>query len=924
VSTEGAPRRRALPGRRHESATLSRLLEGVRDGRSAALVIRGEAGIGKTALLDDAVGDASDLLIVRAVGIESEMELPYAALHQLCKRMLDRLVVLPTPQRDALMTAFGRREGPAPDRFLVGLAVLSLLSDAGAQRSLVCVIDDAHWLDRASAQALAFAARRLMAESVLMIFAARERTEVLSGLPELLVEGLAEADSRALLESVVPWLADERLRDQIVAETRGNPLAILELSRGHSAAELGGGFGLTDAIPLTSRIEASFQRRIDALSQDARLLLVVAAAEPAGDSALVRGAAGRLGLDDSAAREAELSGLVDIGRTVVFRHPLVRSALYRSAAGSQRRRVHAALADATDPAVDPDRHAWHRAHATLGPDDGVAAELELSAGRAQRRGGLAAAAAFLERAALLTLDPALRPRRALAAARAKYLAGAPDAALRLLIAAEDGELDELVRARIDTLRAEIAYSQNRGGEAPSLLSRAATRLEPLDPDLARQTHLDALWAAHFAGRLARGAALPDVARAALAARRTPSRRPSDLLLDGLAAAAIDGYVLAVPTLQEAVRAFRSTAVTPEDELRWLWHAAVVAMDLWDDASLNALTARHIEVGREAGVLEVLPIALSARILALAFDGRLLAAGEVIDDLRTVTEAIGSPMPPYGPMVVAAWRGHEAEAAALIDSALPEATARGEGAGIAVAQYARAVLYNGLGRYSDALAAALESDLPEVESHTVSNLVLVELIEAAVRSGATEQAASALNRLSPMALASNTDWALGNRARSVAQLASGDRAEGYYQEAIERFARTRVRTQLARTHLIYGEWLRRENRRVDAREHLRTAYDMLSEMTIHGYAERARRELAATGEVVRRPSAQTLHELTSQEAQIARLASRGQTNPEIGALLFISPRTVEWHLGKVFTKLGVSSRRELRHALPHLDHSDVLS
>jgi DNA-binding CsgD family transcriptional regulator len=908
-----------LRGRRAECEVLSGLLTQARDGRSAVLVVGGEAGVGKTALLDYLVRSAADLQVLRLAGVESEMELPFAALHQLCGPVLDRRGHLPSPQRDALGTAFGLEAGPVPDRFLVGLAVLSLLSEVAAKHPLVCVIDDAQWLDRESAQALAFAARRLLAESVLMVFAVREPGEELRAdlraLPELLVEGLHDADARALLASVVPWPLDDRVAERIVAETRGNPLALLELPRGRSAAELAGGFGLAQVLPLPGRIEESFVRRVEALPAQSRLLLLVAAAEPAGDPALVWRAARWLELSAEVSDYAETAGLLEIGSRVVFRHPLVRSASYRAASPADRRSAHSALAAVTDPQADPDRRAWHRAQATLGSDEDVAAELERSAGRAQRRGGLAAAAAFLERAAGLTPDPALRAQRSLDAAQAKYLAGAPDAALGLLAVAQAGPLDDLGRARIDVLNAQIAYAQNRGSDAPPLLLRAARQLEPLDAGLARHTYLDAFWAAQFAGRLAREGGVLEVARAAVAAPVPPGpARVCDVLLDGLATQFTSGYAAGVPLLRQAVSAFRSKNISAEEEIRWLWLASHAAGVLWDDESWHALTARHIQLARAAGALSVLPIALTARIMALTFAGDLATAAQFTDEVRTAAEASGSQLWPYGSMVVAAWRGQEAEATRLIEVTLQEVTSRGEGQGVAAAQYARAVLCNGLGRYDEALTAAeLASERPD--GLASSNSGPLELIEAAARSGQAERASGALQRLTETTSASGSDWALGVQARSRALLSAGEYAEHLYQDAIERLGRTRVRAELARTHLLYGEWLRRESRRLDAREQLRTAYEMLSAMGIDLFAERARHELLATGEKVRKRTGETAGQLTPQEAQIARLARDGLSNPQIGAQLFLSGRTVEWHLRKVFAKLNISSRRQLREVLP---------
>ena len=903
-----------LHGRRGELQLLDGLLDGVRGGRSAVLVVRGEAGVGKTALLDHVAGAAQGLRVVRAVGVESEMELPFAALHQLCRPMLDRLGRLPGPQRDALRTAFGLAAGTAPDRFLLGLAVLSLLSEVAGDRPLVCAVDDAQWLDRASAQALAFAARRLRAESVLVVFAAREPGVELRGLPELMVEGLRDADARELLRSVVRWPLDKRVGDRIVAETRGNPLALLELPRGLSRGELAGGFGLQDVLPLPGRIENSFLRRVEGLPGKTRLLLAIVSAEPTGDPALVWRAADRLGIAAQAALPAAEAGLLGIGLQVRFRHPLVRSACYWAASLSDRQRVHAALAEATDPLADPDRRAWHRAQAASGPDEDVAAELERAASRAQARAGLAAMAAFLERAAGLTPDPVPRADRALAAAQAKIQAGAFDAALGLLGVAEAVPLDALQRARVSLVHAQLAFVSNRGSDASPLLLQAASQLEGIDVGLARATYLDTVNAAMFAGHLAgRGAGVLEVAHAAGAAPPSHAPRAPDLLLDGLVANFCAGYSAGLPILQQSLSAF-GREMSAEEELRWLWPACIAALHLWDDDRWDVLSRRHVELAREAGALGELPLALSSRVFMLLFAGELAVATSLVEEARAATDATGSNLAPYGALGLAAWRGGEDEASALIEATREEVAQRGEGIGVTLIEWASAALYNGMARYDQALAAAERgSEYPYELGLAIWSVV--ELIEAAVRTGSLERAARALERLSATTSVAGTDWALGVEARSRALLSEGESAERLYQEAIQRLGRTRVRAELARAHLLYGEWLRRQNRCVDAREQLRSGYAMLTAMGIEGFAERARRELLAMGETVHKRTVETVEALTEQEAQIAWRARDGRTNPEIAAELFLSSRTVEWHLRKVFAKLGVSSRRQLRKALP---------
>jgi DNA-binding CsgD family transcriptional regulator len=904
---------------------LGGLLDGVRGGRSAALVLRGEAGVGKTALLDHAVASAADLRVMRAAGVAPEMALAFAGLHQLCGPVLDRLARLHGPQRAALETAFGLQAGPAPDRFLVGLAVLSLLSEVAGERPLLCVVDDAQWLDQASAQALAFAARRLATESVLVLFAGREPGAELRGLPELAIQGLAAADARELLDSAAWEPMDDRVRDQIVAETRGNPQALVDLPRGLSPGALAGGFRLPEMLPLPGPIEEDFLRRVDGLPGPTRLLLLVAAAEPTGDPVLLRRAAGRLGIPvQAAATPAAEAGLLEFGARVRFRHPLVRAAAYQSASLADRQMVHRALAKATDRQADPDRSAWHRAQAAPGSDEDVAAELEQSAGLAHSRGGLAAAAAFLDRAAALTPDPAQRAERALAAAQAKIRAGALDEVPTLLDVAKAGPPDELRHARVDLLHARLAFVSCRGRAAPPLLLKAARRLERIDIDLAREAYLDTMNAAMFAGRLsalgasgapgapgASGGGMLEVSRAARAAPRPshPLRAP-DLLLDGLAARAAEGYAAGLPILRRALSAFDRDKAT-KDELRWLWPACIAAIQLWDDGQWDVLSRRHVRLARDAGALSELPLALSARACLELFAGELTAVVALTEEVRQATPGNFASYPALG---LAAWSGRNDEVAVLTEATIAEVTLRGEGIGITVTEWANAVLGNGLGRYHEALAAAEQGSQYPGEPG-LATWSLVELIEAAARTGQPDRATEALRRLASSTSVAGTDWALGLETRSRALLSSGEVAERLYREAIQRLGRTRVRAELARAHLLYGEWLRRQHRRMDARKQLRLGYEMLTAMGIEGFAERARRELLATGETVRKRTAETVGELTEQEAEIARLAADGQTNPEIAAKLFLSPRTVEWHLRKVFTKLGIRSRKELGEARP---------
>ena len=922
-----------LRGRRTEQAALDRLLAEVRAGRSQALVLRGEAGVGKTVLLDYTHDRASGCRVVRAAGVESEMELPFAVLHQLCAPMLASLAHLPRPQSDALGTAFGLGAGTAPDRFMVSLAVLGLLSAVAEDRPLVCLVNDAQWLDRASAQALAFVARRLLAESVAMVFSVREPSQdrELTGLPELLVTGLSDADARALLESVVPGRLDERVRDRIVAETRGNPLALVELPRGLTAAELAGGFGLPDPLPLANRIEQSFHRQLRSLPAEAQRLLLTAAAEPIGDAALLWRATEQLGVSADAAVPAEASGLIEFGTRVRFRHPLVRAAAYRAAPLPDQRRVHRALAEVTDPDADPDRRAWHRAQAATGLDEAVADDLERSADRARDRGGVAAAAAFLERAAELTPDPARRAARALAAAQAKFEAAAPDTAGELLSVAELGPLDDVQRARAARLRAQIAFARSRGSDAPALLLKAAKAFEGLDDGLARETYLEAFGAAMFAGRLGVRPGVREVAEAARGAPPGPQARPSDLLLDGMTARYLEHQAVeagsgagareGVATLQRALEALRRENPRTKDDVMRLLRLSPIAQsmavhELWEYEGWRELSSRSVRLAREAGALTALPGLLVYLAGVHVYDGQFAAAAALIEEADAITAATGNAPMRYAAVFLVAWRGEESSAVKLIDAAIKDAAARGEGRILGMAGYVTAVLNNGLGRYPAALAGARLAC--EHDDLGYFNWSLAELVEAGLRSGAVEEATAALRQLEGRTRASGTDWALGVLVRSKALLSDGHAAESLYREAIERLGRGRIVIHLARAHLLYGEWLRRVNRRHDAREHLRIAYQTFSSIGAQAFAGRAHGELLATGETVRKRTVTTHDVLTAQESQIVRLAAERHTNPEIASQLFISPRTVEYHLHKVFAKLGVSSRRELPAALRLLE------
>jgi DNA-binding CsgD family transcriptional regulator len=899
-----------LRGRQRELAILDGLISAARTGRSDALVLRGEAGVGKSALLESLVTRHQACQVARAVGIESEMELAYAGLHQLCQPFLTRIDRLAPPQRDALGTAFGQLTGPTPDRFLIGLAVLNLLSDAAERQPVLCVIDDAQWLDLMSARILAFVARRLAAESVVMIFAVRDGVDhELTGLAELEISGLDDADARALLDSVLPGPIDPRVRDRIVAETNGNPLALLELPQTWSTAELAD--GLTPGS-LTSRLEEGFVRRLQPLPADTRMLLLTAAAEPLGDATLLWRAVERLGLGADPAAAAIDSGLITFGQRVSFRHPLVRSAAYRTASPQERQAVHQALADVTDADADPDRRAWHRAQATSRPDEEVAAELERSAQRAQARGGFYAAAAFLERAAELTPEPGQRADRALAAATAKRSSGALDAALSLLSSVAAGPADALRAAEVELLRGQIAFDLGHAREAARTLLAAARHLEPLDATRARMTYLEAMSAAIWAS----GPDAPGILAFAAAAAPPPAdpATAADLLLQAFAKRISHGYAAAAPELTKALTEARHAILRSEDVGSWLWLAGnrasgIIAIEVWDLEAAEELSVRQDRMARESGALVQLQFALNFRANLHCLTGDLAAAAGLVEEDRQIAAATGNPQVGFGGLLLEAFRGAEAKATKLIDATTRAATEREQGRMVDFAMYAKSLLYNGLGRYDAARDAALRVFEQDVIGYGV--LVVSELAEAASRTGDTKHVESTLAWLTERTKATPTDWGLGMEARVRALLSSD---EEDYRQSIEHLRRTSLSVEVARTQLLYGEWLRREGRRVDAREQLRTAHEALTGMGLEAFAERARHELLATGETVRKRSPDTSNDLTAQEAQIAGLARNGLTNPEIAAQLFISPRTVEWHLRKTFSKLGITSRRQLRGAL----------
>lgn len=905
----------ALLGRRTERAAIDQLLAAARSGRSGALVLRGQAGIGKTALLDDAAGSgASSFSVVWCVGVESEAQFAFAGLHQLCAPLLALADDLPDEQRDGLEVAFGVRGGPPPDMFLLGLATLNLLASAARTRPLLCLVDDAQWLDQASAQVLAFVARRLGDEGIAMLLARRDaapgETDSFSGLnPSLRIGGLDEHDARALLARRLVAPVDPRVRDRIVAEARGNPLALLELPVGALLSEWAGGFESPSVLSIPNRIEHGFVRRSAGLSAQAQQLLLVAAADATGDAALLWRAADQLGIDREAAVSVEDTGLIEFDTRVRFRHPLVRSAVYQAASPGERRRAHRALAAVTDPATDPDRRAWHLAQGVVGADEAVAAELESSAERTRARGGVAAAAAFLQRATELTPAPAPRARRALAAAHAKHDAGASGAAGELLDVAASGPLDDLQRARVDLLRARIAFQLTQGDDVPGMLLAAASALAPLDAALARQTYLHALDATMIIGGARTGRRAVDVATIARAAPVAPGRpTPPDLLLDGLVTTFTEGYVQGAPAVREALEAFRDHGFDGEamgemGSRRWMGLATRTAAAYFDNERGHVLADRTVRLAREAGALATLPLSLVALSANLVLTGDIARAEKLAAEAAAITRATGAVPLPYADLYIASWRGRRDDTLRLTAAGIEGASETGAGA--AAAQYALAVLYNGAGEYALARDAALRAT--DTDEFVNSSMALPELVEAAVRAADPGCATDAVDELTARATASCTPWARGLAARSRALISPPDTAEEQYLEAVMFLQQSDMVGHLARTHLVYGEWLRRAGRRHDARTQLRTAHGMLTAMGAEGFAARAAREWRATGE---RPRTAASDALTDRESEIATLAAGGATSREIGAQLFLSPRTVDAHLRSIFRKLGITSRRQL--------------
>jgi DNA-binding CsgD family transcriptional regulator len=878
-----------LIGRQDEIRQLDALLQAAREGRGGALVLRGEPGIGKSALLRHLDEVATGFLVMHASGAEFEMELPFAALHQLLAPVTGRLTALPPPHRKALEIAFGLDTG-TPDPFLVGVASLGLLAETVRERPLLCVVDDAQWLDQASAKVLAFLARRVSAESIAVVFAVREPMCLpeLEELPSRTLQGLGEADARALLAAVVRAPLDERVRDRILAEARGNPLALLELPRTAGLAGMAGGFAQPDSVP--GVIEQSFRSRLELLPPSARLLVTVAAADPIGDPGLLWRAAELLGIDVATA--ADSVPLVEFGTRIRFSHPLARSAAYLAAAPEERRRAHAALAAVTDQVADPDRRAWHRAQASAGPDEQVAAELEYSATRAQERGGIAAAAAFLERSAALTISPGQRAERVLAAVQAKLSVGDFDTAADLLSTVPADDPGHAARA--DLLRGRLSFVRRRGDEGPTeYLLRAAARLAATDPAWARECYLDAIEMGILLGGLDH---VVEAARSTLSSGSSGPDEPAssaDAVLSGLISLVGDGHAAAGDILRPVVGDVDDEAWARRPSLGFM-----VAVELWNFDALYGIATRAVAAGRESGSFHALPIGLAMQATATVHAGDFGAAMELISEEEAIADATGAAPLVYPRLHLAAMRGRRKEAVELFASVDHRMSLS--------VQWATAVLNNGLADYPAALKAAKQA--VEYGAVGTAGLALPELVEAAVRCGETEVAAAALASLQERAQAGRQAWGLGVEACARAMVTEDESA---YQEAIGLLDDSALVVCRARAHLLYGEWLRRQGRRRDARSELRLAHESLSDLGVEAFAERAAGELRATGEQARSRTSKASDQLTMQEVHIARLVADGATSKEVAAKLFLSPRTVDAHLRNIFRKLGLTSRRQLR-------------
>ena len=897
-------------GRDRELEALESFRETLMSGSSAALVVHGEAGIGKTTLLERFRTTQTSCQVLSISGTESEMELPWAALHQLCTPLLVHLEGIPGPQRAALETAFGTSAEGAAEPFLCGLAVLALLTDAAARSPVICAIDNADALDQASLKTLGFVGRRLLAESVGLLFVTRDVPADLARLPAIHIAGLADDDAGALLDTVTRAELDPAVRRQLIAETYGNPLAIVELARHGHLRRLAGGYQMPDGAPIAGQIEASFLETARALDPAAQRVLLLAAAEPTGDAALLRRAALGTGLELPAEDEA-LRRLVSLQPTVRFRHPLVRSAIYAKASDGDRRAAHRALADAFEPADDPVRRVWHLAQSLDGPDAAMAEALERTADSVQKRGGSAAVAAFLARAAALTPDAASRARRELGAARARLQSGDPDGALSLLSLAEARGLDARLSAHAQLLRGQLSFHTTRGGEAPDLLLAAARALAPCDPALSRDTYLAARNAAVFAGSLASGENVGSIARAILAeAPVVDPAGPADLLLR--AAAQLDAYgpAHAARAVRTATRALLAEGL-PNDQLGLLWTAGGLAMDTFDDQGMVTLQEAALDIARRDGRLEMTVLAAVNFGGVKQRRGDLPGATALFQEAIAICEAIGAPPPRSTLLGIPAQTGDLEQFNEMAESIVEAATDTHEGYVLTLAHGLAARVHLAHRQYRTALDCchkALAAGL-----FTMVWVYALDYAESAARAGDDAEVAEARDYLDTITAAADTAWARALRALSRALLDDSVDPEPLYRESVAEFTATGQIPCSARAQLLFGEWLRRAGRRQESRIQLRSASQLLSSSGCAAFATRARRELSRLGEKTRRQPCLN-DELTPQELQVAEMAAVGLSNREIAQRLYLSHRTVGAHLYRIYSKLGITSRTQLHLVL----------
>ena len=903
-----------LLGRHTECEAIDGLLAAARDGLSGLLLLTGEPGIGKTRLLEYAAADAADLHVIRLAGVESEIRLGFGALHRLLRPFLDRILGLPVPQRDALSAAFGLIGSAPPDRYLVGLATLNVLASVAAEKPVLCLVDDVHWLDRESAEALAFTARRLHADSLAFILAARGEASdqsVFASLGTLPLGGLAAQEAKALLASRVAGYLDAAVAEQIVAGTGGNPLALTEITARLSPEQLAGVAPLPARLPVSRMFDLHFRAVIAALPPDTRTLLLLIAAAPADDAPLIWRAAGWLGLSARAAQPAAERGIVTRDAQPSFRHPLIRSAVYADADPARRRRVHAALAAAYDSVGDAEWSAWHRAEAAAGTDEQIAAELQAAAEHARARGGFSEQALFLSRAADLTPAPGRRAERRLAAADAHVICGDP-AAAEILLDLAAADLDgRVARARALRTRAVLEMFHVRVANVPAMLMEAVAELGDLDRRMTWDLLFEAMHAAMMGREHVRETTLCEVAKATATAWHDPDAPAwsGDLVMAGLARRVAEGHAQGAPVLRAALAKLRGATELQELGIPLSVLISFATDEVWDIEARRELTERLAAVDRSQGALYALSMTLLVAAQAEITAGRFAEAETCYAEADEFFAAIGFPADgAVNRAHLFAWSGREDELRGALTGIASLAEAFGQGHMDKMGLHALSILDLGLGRYQSALDHALTVFRDDPPS--TGNLVLPVIVEAGVRTGEREAAAAALTRMTERAHAAATPWALGLLARCEALMCADEQAEAGYRESVSRLSRVPVDLDLAHSRLLFGEWLRRGKRRAESRAQLRAAHQVFESCGAVPFAERARTELLATGAQVRKRALPAGTELTAQERHVAVLAASGHTNAEIAERLFITVSTVEFHLNKVFRKLAISSRRQI--------------